>query len=177
MNFKTVSIVKFPVEETWQAMLHHLPDIANDVDELDSIKEMERTTNTAGNTKVVSVWKAKPKMPDMVMKHIKPAMLEWDDIALWKEKEKIIEWQIHSHHYYDELQCAGTTAFEPAMGSKGCKITFSGALQWKGQVFSVNLGVLDNVIAKAAESVLAQIIPSNFRKITEALGRYVEKKQ
>src|SRR5437870_2465128 len=111
MNFKTVSIVKFPVEITWQTMLNHLPDIAKDVDDLESIKEVERSNPTDDTTKVISVWCAKPKLPSMVMKYIKPDMLEWDDIALWKEKEKIIEWEIHSHHYYDELQCRGTTAF------------------------------------------------------------------
>ena len=177
MNFKSISIVKFPVEETWQAMLHHLPNIAKDVDDLESIKEVERTNPTNDTIKVVSIWCAKPNLPQMVMKYIKPDMLRWDDVALWKEKEKIIEWQIHSHHYYDELQCRGTTAFEPAIGGKGCKLTFSGTLEWKGKVFSISMGMLDSTIAKAAEGVLGQMIPSNLRKITEALGKYIEKKQ
>ena len=176
MNFKTVSIVKFPVDLTWQTMLHHLPDIAKDVDDLESINEIERTSQTADTIKVVSVWCAKPNLPEMVTKYIKPDMLKWDDIALWKEKEKVIDWEIRSHHYSEELQCGGTTAFEPAMGGKGCKLTFSGALEFKGNLFS-GMGVLDSPIAKIAETVLGQMIPSNFRKITEALGRYVEKNE
>lgn len=175
MNFKTISIIKFPVDITWNTMMNHLPDIATDVDDLESITEVKRTKQAEGVIKVESVWKAKPNLPAMVMKYIKPDMLEWTDSATWKETEKIIDWEIHSHHYYDELYCKGATAFERAMGGKGCKITFSGELEWKGKVFSMSLGMLDSTLAKVAESVLSQMIPSNLRKITEALGKYIEK--
>jgi len=67
MNFKTISIIKFPVETVWHTMLHHLPDIAKDVDDLESITEVERTVPSPGIIKVISVWKAKPKIPEMLM--------------------------------------------------------------------------------------------------------------
>ena len=101
-------------------------------------------------------------------------MLEWTDSANWKEKEKIIDWEIHSHHYYEELYCKGATAFERAMGGKGCKLTFSGELEWKGKVLSMSLGMFDSSLAKGVESILSQIIPSNLRKITDALSKYIE---
>ena len=173
MNFKSISIIKFPVDIAWNTMLHHLPDIAKDVDDLESITEIKRTKQSGGVIKIECVWKAKPKLPAMVMKYIKPDMLEWTDAATWKEKEKIIDWEIHSHHYYDELYCKGATAFERAMGGKGCKITFSGELEWKGKVLSMSLGMLDGTLAKAAESILSQMIPSNLRKITDALSKYI----
>lgn len=90
MNFKTVSIIKFPVDTVWDAMLHHLPDIAQEVDDLESITEIRRTKQSKGVIKVESVWKAKPKLPGMVMKYIKPDMLEWTDSATWREKEKLL---------------------------------------------------------------------------------------
>lgn len=175
MNFKTISIIKFPVDIAWNTMLHHLPDIAKDVADLESITEVERTNLPEGSVKIESVWKAKPKLPAMVMKYIKPDMLVWTDSATWREKEKIIDWEIRSHHYYDELYCKGATAFEQAMGGKGCKLTFSGELEWKGKVLSMSLGMLDGTLAKAAENILSQMIPSNLRKITEALSKYIER--
>ena len=39
----------------------------------------------------------------------------------------------------------------------------------------MSLGMLDGTLAKAAESILSQMIPSNLRKITEALSKYIEK--
>jgi hypothetical protein len=168
-------MIKFPVDTVWDTMLHHLPEIAKDVDDLESITEIKRINQPGGAIKVESVWKAKPKLPGMVMKYIKPDMLEWTDSANWKEKEKMIEWEIHSHHYYDELYCKGVTAFERAMGGKGCKLTFSGELEWKGKVLSMSLGMFDSSLAKGVESILSQMIPSNLRKITDALSKYIEK--
>ena len=175
MNFKSISIIKFPVDIAWNTMLHHLPDIAKDVDDLESITEIKRTKQSGGVIKIECVWKAKPKLPAMVMKYIKPDMLEWTDTATWKEKEKIIDWEIHSHHYYDELYCKGATVFERAMGGRGCKLTFSGELEWKGKVLSMSLGMLDGTLAKAAENILSQMIPSNLRKITDALSKYIDR--
>ena len=177
MNFKTISIIKFPVDIAWKTMLHHLPDIANDVDDLESITEKERTIFPDGNIKVVNLWKAKPKFPAIVAKYINPDMLAWTDTAIWNEKEKAIEWKIRSHHFHEEMHCAGTTIFETAMGGKGCRLTFSGSIEWRGKVLSLSLGVLDSTIAKAVEGVLTQMIPSNFRKITEVMSKYIEKKQ
>ena len=175
MNFKTISIIKFPVDIAWDTMLHRLPDIAKDVDDLESITEIERITLQGEIIKVVNVWKSKPKLPAMIVKHINPEMLTWTDTALWKEKEKTIEWKIRSHHFYEEMQCSGTTVFETALGGKGCRLTFSGSLEWKGKVLSLNLGIFDSTIAKTVEGVLTQMIPSNFRKITEVMSKYIEK--
>jgi hypothetical protein len=174
MNFKTISIIKFPVDIAWETMLHKLPDIAQDVDDLESITEIERTA-LPDIIKVVNVWKSKPKLPSMIVKHINPDMLTWTDTALWKQKEKTIEWKIRSHHFYEEMHCSGTTVFESAMGGKGCRLTFSGSLEWKGKVLSLSLGIFDTTIAKAVEGVLTQMIPSNFRKITEVMSKYIEK--
>lgn len=175
MNFKTISIIKFPIDIAWNIMMNYLPEIAKDVDDLESITEIERQPNTDGTIKVVNVWKAKPKLPAIVTKYINPDMLTWTDTAWWDEKDKIVNWQIRSHHFHEEMHCKGSTAFETAMGGKGCRLTFSGSLEWKGKVLSVGLGIFDNTIAKATEGVLTQMIPSNFRKITEVMSKYIEK--
>jgi hypothetical protein len=175
MNFKTISIIKFPVDIAWNTMLDRLPDIANDVDDLESITEIERTAQGDGIVRVVNVWKAKPKFPAMVMKYINPDMLAWTDTATWIEKEKKADWSIRSHHFHEEMHCKGMTTFETAMGGKGCRLTFSGSLEWKGKVFSSGLGIFDSTISKAVEGVLTQMIPSNFRRITEVMSKYIEK--
>lgn len=175
MNFKTISIIKFPVETAWITMMNKLPDIAQDVSDLESITEIERIKNDDRSITIVNTWKAKPKLPAIVVKYIQPEMLAWTDTAKWIEKEKIIEWQIRSHYFYEQMHCKGTTAFETAMGGKGCRLTFSGSLEWKGKVLSLGLGIFDSTIDKAVEGVLTQMIPSNFRKITEVMTKYIEK--
>ena len=90
MNFKTISIIKFPVDVAWNTMMNHLPDIAKDVDDLESITEIERTPLPGEITRVINVWKSKPKLPAMVIKYINPDMLAWTDTATWNEQEKTI---------------------------------------------------------------------------------------
>lgn len=175
MNFKTISIIKFPVDTAWNTMMNRLPDIAQDVDDLESITEVERTPLPGGTTRIVNIWKSKPKLPSMVIKYINPDMLAWTDTATWQAHEKIVSWEIRSHHFHEEMYCKGRTVFEPAMGGKGCRLTFSGSLEWKGKVLSVGLGIFDSTIARAVEGVLTQMIPSNFRKITEVMSKYLEK--
>lgn len=175
MNFKTISIIKFPVELSWITMMNKLPEIAKDVTDLESITEVERKQLDEDSVKIINIWIAKPNLPALVVKYINRNMLTWTDTANWNESKKCIDWEIRSHHFYEEMHCKGSTSFEPAMGGKGCRITFSGSLEWKGKVLSLGLGILDNTISKAVESVLTQMIPSNFRKITEVMGRYMEK--
>jgi hypothetical protein len=177
MNFKTISIIKFPVETAWVTMMNQLPDIAKDVDDLESITEIERTPMPGETTRIINVWKSKPKLPSMVIKYISPDMLAWTDTAIWHEQEKTIRWEIRSHHFHEQMHCKGSTVFETAMGGKGCRLTFSGSLEWKGKVLSIGLGIFDGTIAKAVEGVLTQMIPSNFRKITEVMSKYLEKKK
>lgn len=174
MNFNSVTILKHPVDIAWNTMLHALPEIAIRVDELESITETERNTNEDGTIKVVSLWIARPKVPAMVMKYIKPEMLEWNDIAVWLPSEKKIEWEIFSHHFHEQMKCSGYTQFEPAMGGRGCKLSFSGNLNWNGKIISSGLGFIDNTVAKGAEGILTQLIPSNFRKITDALDAHIK---
>lgn len=175
MNFKTISIIKFPVDVAWYTMMNQLPEIARDVDDLESITEEERIKSVNGSTKIVNVWKAKPRLPAMVTKYVNKEMLTWTDTATWNERDKIVNWEIRSPYFHEEMNCEGTTAFESAMGGKGCRLTFSGSLEWKGKVLSMGLGIFDGTIAKAVEGVLTQMIPSNFRKITEVMSRYIER--
>lgn len=173
MNFKSVSIVKFPVELTWNTMIHYLPQIASGVDELESVVEQERIKISPGVTNIVSIWKAKPKLPEFILKHIKSDMLSWTDAATWLENDKKIEWKITSH-FLKNVENEGNTLFEPAMGGKGCRLTFSGSLVIREDNGSSGFGILTGTILKAAEGIIAQMIPSNFRKLAEALGKYME---
>ena len=173
MNFKSISIVKLPVESVWEMMFQRLPQIASAVEEIENVKEIERTEISILVTKVVNVWKAKPKFPGFISKHIKPEMLEWTDTATWYENDRKIEWTITSH-YLKGMENSGSTLFEPAMGGKGCRITFAGALNLNSGAGLPDFGVLNGAMLKAAESIMVQMIPGYFRKLTEALPLFAE---
>jgi hypothetical protein len=173
MEFKTIAMLKFEHSLLWNAMLNHMPEIGAGIDDLESIIEKERLAIDHNTLKVVNEWRAKPNLPAIVTKHIKPEMLSWTDTGMWDEKKKVVQWQISSHHFGKQMECEGSTLFEPAMGGKGTRISFSGNLQWKTDKISFGLGVLDSTVLKVADSVLGQLIPANFRKITAVLGNFV----
>lgn len=174
MNFRSISIVKLPVDSTWEMMFSRLPQIASEVDEIESVTEIERIKMANSVTKVVNVWKAKPKLPEFISRHLKPEMFEWTDTATWYESEKRIDWTITSH-FLKGMENNGTTLFETAMGGKGCRITFAGVLNLSQGGGLPNFGFLNGAVLKTAETIMVQMIPSYFRKLTDVLPRAAKK--
>ena len=174
-EFKTISIVKFPVEASWHTMMHHLPKLAEEIDDIESIIQKNKAESQANATQVVNEWNAKPQLPQIVLQFIKPGMLSWTDTAAWKEKDRTVSWEIESHYFKEGMACTGETTYEPAMGGKGCRITFSGKLDMKPGALSIGGDLLSGTLSKTVEGVIAQLIPTNFKKITKSLENYIEK--
>ena len=93
MNFKTINVLKFPAREKrgrqcciicliLQMMLTNWIAIRNG----------KNIPSPDGTVKVVSVWKAETeKCLLWLLKYIKPAMLQWDDIgSVEGEEEKLL---------------------------------------------------------------------------------------
>ncbi|MBK7109849.1 MAG: hypothetical protein WAU21_12910 [Chitinophagales bacterium] len=174
MDFTTVSILKIPTEQVWETMLNHLPDIAEGVAELKTINVIDRIQLPNNTNTVISIWTASPQLPSFVIKYIKPDMLIWTDTAVWNTADKIINWKIKSHYFENAMQCEGSTEFISALGGKGCRLTFSGSLHIDATHILPGIGMLDKTISKSIEGILAQLIPSNFRKLSGSIEKYVQ---
>lgn len=173
MDFTTVSILKIPIEQVWDAMLNHLPEIAEGVPELKSISVIDRIQLPNKYNTVISTWTASPQLPSVVIKFIKPDMLVWTDTAVWNTTDKIINWKIKSHYFDQAMQCEGKTEFISALGGNGCRLTFSGTLHIDATHILPGIGMLDKTISKTIEGVLAQLIPSNFRKLSASIEKFL----
>ncbi len=172
MEFKSISIVKHPTETVWANMRDHFPQIGELIDDLEYIKVQSVTPQANDILEVVNHWKAAPKIPDFITQYIKPEMMSWTDIARWNEQEQICQWRIESHYFREQMDCTGSTRFEPALGGRGCRLTFAGRIEWEGSPFR-SLGIMDGMISKTIESVMGKMIPNSFRKVTQGVEKYL----
>ena len=174
MKTRTVSIVKHPPELVWRTMRDRLPEIARLVEDIESVTASSKETDPAGAVHIVNIWQARPKLPAVVVSHVRADMLAWTDRSVWPAKKFECAWRIEPHFFAERIDCRGVTRYEPAMGRRGTRITFDGDLD----ILIADLpGVppaLENVVAQAIKSILGGLIPKNFRRIVEAMAAMLD---
>jgi hypothetical protein len=124
----------------------------------------------------VNIWKARPKLPATVISYISPDMLAWTDYAIWPAKKFQCAWQIEPHFFTEHIHCHGVTRYEPALGGRGTRITFDGNVEITAASLPGVPATLENVVAQGIEAFLSALIPKNFRKVTEAMGKTLDGK-
>lgn len=167
MQFSTVSIIKHPLELVWDAMQYRLPEIAVQVDDIAEIVGLEHLITETGHNKVINVWKAAPPLPDFLKNMVQPDMLTWTDSAEWNPDSRNCFWNIESHYFREKMICSGVTTYHPALGGKGCRLSFEGELKW-------HAGALNSIVMQGMDTVLGSLIPSNFRKLSAAVEVFLK---
>jgi hypothetical protein len=169
MEAKTISVVKHPRDLVWSTMRDRLAEIAAHVQDVESAQLVERREHDDVAT-VVHVWQASPKLPAIIASRVQPEMFRWNDHALWDARSFTCTWRIEPHHFADYIQCHGITTYEPAIGGRGTRITFTS---------DFHLGRGDGRIASpllsAAEPFFRGIIPKNFQKIVASLAALLDR--
>ena len=173
MDFNATTIVRYPIEVVWQAMRDKLPEIARNIDDIESITVDKRRKLPDGKLEVINIWKASPKLPSIILNQLKPEMMIWTDSAIWDENCRSCNWTIDPHYFSKKIVCQGSTTFEEALGGNGTRLTLRGNIYINA---SKGLsGTADGVIGKVIESVLTKILPSNFAKLAKAIAIHIEK--
>ncbi len=174
MKFQTLALAKHPLPRVWGAMRDELSQLARHLDDIESVTAAERT-DSPEQISIVNIWRAKPKLPEILAQHVDAAKVAWTDRAVWDEKSKICRWRIEPHVFSSYFDCRGETRFEPAMGGRGTRITFSGEAEIKiGLVGNGVQKVLEDTLLKGVMSFIQSIISKNFRKIVDALEKHLD---
>ena len=173
MEFKTLNIIKYPVDIVWTSMRDHYVEIVAFVDEVDSIRPVSRKKIAPNKLEVVNIWEADPPIPDIISKYFKKEMLSWTDTAVWDEGAMICNWKIDSHYFKEKMNCQGFTKFEKAIGGRACRLSFQGRIDWDGNL-PLSFGMADSMISKTLESIISKVIPNNFRKLTSGVATFIE---
>ena len=171
--FNSISIVKFPLDLVWTTIRDRLPELVPYMEDMEKITQIKREDQPEGIVRLDNLWQANPKLPMLQSLQLKPEMFAWIDRAEWREKSHECHWQIESQYLPDSLECRGLARYEPAIGGRGTRVTFEGQL-----VISTNnlpgLAVLDGTLMKGFESLASSLIPKNMRKLTEAVGIFLD---
>jgi hypothetical protein len=167
-SFKSIQIVKVPVEEIWLAIRDRLGELVPHLDEIQSVAVQERLTLPNGDVSLTNLWHAKAKFPAILSSVIKSDMLMWTDRARWQASDHVCVWTIELHFAPDRTRCTGATTFEPALGGRGTRITFAGEFGLNAKGLPGVPSLLEGAVAAAAEIFVTSLIPSNFRKLAMA---------
>ncbi len=174
MKFQTLALVRYPLPVAWNAMRDNLSQIADHLEDIESITMTERT-DAPGVVSLVNVWRAKPKLPEFLARHVDATKFAWTDRAEWKEASRTCQWRIEPHVFRSYFDSHGETRFEPAMGGRGTRITFSGEADIRISTLGDGVRkVLEDTLFKGAMSFAQGIISKNFRKMADALGAYLD---
>jgi hypothetical protein len=174
VKFQTLALVKYPLPRVWKAMRDELSQLARHLDDIESITTTGRT-ETPDTISIVNIWRAKPKLPELLARHVDTSKFAWTDYASWNEQEKICRWRIEPQVFGTYFGSSGETRFEPAMGGRGTRITFSGEAEIKISMVGDGVRkVLEDTIFKGAMGFIQGIITKNFRKMADALGKHLD---
>ena len=172
MKFNTVSVVKHPLENVWNLMRDNLPKLADHMEDIESIR-VESSCQCDDVYQIINVWQARVRLPFDAASHMGDELFSWTDHAEWHEAEHQCRWRIEHKRFGKSFDCAGVTDFQPAMGGRGTRITFSGAIELSLSNVPKMLGILEDPTLKVVESMLTKLIPKNFQKITTAIDRHL----
>jgi hypothetical protein len=170
--FKSVAIVKHPIEVVWITVRDRLSDLVPFMEDMESITSLRREDQAEGIVCLDNLWQAKPGSFLRQSSYIRPEMFAWIDRAEWRPRSHTCHWQIESKFLPEALQCSGLTSYEPALGGRGTRLTFEGEIG----LITTNLSRLpfwDNSFLSGFELLASSLIPRNMRKLTEAVESFL----
>ena len=172
-RFSSVAVIKHPVEVVWATVRDRLADVAPLLDDVESITVVERRETPDGVVHLVNLWKAKAQIPSALAKMVPPSSLAWIDRAEWQPHSRECHWRIEPRFFADRLRCSGVTRYEPALGGRGTRTTFTGTLDLDLHGVRGVAGFLEGAARRAAESFATTLVPRNFRKLIDALAVFL----
>lgn len=163
-----------PPDRVAAAIRDRLPEIAPDLEDVQDIRTVSRIERPDGGIALVNEWRVNPKLPDAVDAHITPDMLGWLDHADWSADLTSCRWRIEPFFMSEAIRCSGETRFEPAMGGRGTRAIFDGALDIDPAVMSSVPAVWRRPVSAAVELLIGTLIPKNFRKTADAVTKLID---
>ncbi|HEX2027939.1 MAG TPA: hypothetical protein VHF25_08070 [Nitriliruptorales bacterium] len=170
-QFKTLVVLRQPLQPVWSTMQDRLPELIPMIDDVASVTVLEREEVGPGRTRLVNEWRARQRLPAVVRDAVQGEVLGWIDHNLWDDQARVCVWNIEPFVLPESIRCQGTTTYEPAMGGRGCRVTFEGTFELADGALSGLAGALQRPVASFVESIVSTYIPRNTRAVLEAAAR------
>jgi hypothetical protein len=171
--FKTVCVAQVPVDALYVFMRERLPELVPDLEDVRSIRVLERLKHADGTLHLVNEWRAKIRVPAVLAGLLHPDDLGWIDRAEYSAKGRVCRWQIRPLFLDKQIRCEGMTTYEPAIAGRGARVTFEGRFEFDPATLQRHVGILEKPVTQMVELIVTTIIPRNFRKTIEAAARRI----
>jgi hypothetical protein len=168
--FKTIAIVTAPTDALYTFMRDRLPELATDLQDIRSIRVLERRKARDGTVRLVNEWRAATRLPSAFSAIVRAEDLGWLDRAAY-QSSGVCRWQIEPFLFGEHIVCEGTTTYESAMAGRGSRVTFAGRFELDSAAVQRHVGLLHQPVARLVESVVTTLIPRNFRRMMDAAAR------
>ncbi len=170
-SFRSLIVLKRPQQELWTIMRDHLVTFAEHIEDIDAIRQVERTEHPDGVVHIVNEWRVRQQLPAVASSMLKIKELSWIDRNHWDPSTWTCSWVIEPNFLSEYITCCGQTGFASAMAGQGTRVTFTGELDikpgWLG-----SLGSVGTMVSGFAESIVTTIIPRNLRAVVEAAAAF-----
>jgi len=172
-SFRDLVVVKQPMEIVWVCVRDRLPQLAEQLDDLERIEVLEREQLGPGQVRLVNRWHSSQKIPRLLQQRLGAGAVSWLDRNEWDDNTRICRWAIEPSILAEHIRCAGTTSYQPAMGGRGTRIAFAGEFDMAPGALRDLAGPLEKPLSAFVESIVTIFIPKNLRKVMDAAGRLI----
>jgi hypothetical protein len=169
--FRTVAVVRAPVDALYVFMRDRLPEVVPDLQDIRSVRVLERRKGRDGSVHLVNEWRAATRLPSSLGGILRADDLGWLDRAVYGNTNGVCRWQIEPFFLRDHIRCEGTTTYEPAMAGRGARVTFQGRFELDSAAVQRHVGLLHQPVTRLVESIVTTLIPRNFRRMIDAATR------
>lgn len=171
--FHDLVVVKQPLEAMWTAVRDRLPELAAQLDDIESITCLEHERIDDARHRLVNRWLSAQKIPALLQSRLGTTEVSWLDRNEWDDRNFTCTWAIEPSLLPQHIRCNGRTAYEPAMGGRGTRITFTGEFELAAGALRSIAGPLEQPATAFVESIVTIFIPKNLRKVMDAAARLV----
>ncbi len=171
--FRDLVVIKQPLEQVWMTVRERLPELAAQLDDIESISCLERERIDASRQRVVNRWLSTQKIPAVLQARLGTAAVSWLDRNEWNDSAHTCAWAIEPSVLPEYIRCAGQTTYQPAMGGRGTRVIFAGEFELTPTALKELAGPLEQPATVFVESIVTIFIPKNLRKTMDAVGRLI----
>ena len=172
-TFSSFTMIRHPLEQVWATMRDRLPEIAMQMEDLESIVVVERSVESDGRLRLVNRWNAKQQVPALLENALGGKTIHWIDRAVWDDGLRKCTWSIEPSVLAGHIECGGTTRYEPAMAGRGTRVTFEGYFSLKPGFLDGFPAAFEPTIAGFAETIVSSVIPRNLARAVAAAGQLI----
>jgi hypothetical protein len=172
-SFKSILVVKHPLDPVWKTIRDRLPELVPFVDDLESITVIQRDALEKGKIRLLNQWRTRQSVPALLQANLGADAIGWLDRNEWDDSTRCCSWEIEPNVLGEHISCRGTTSYEPAIAGRGTRVTFQGVFDLSPGALRGLAGPFERPLTAFVESIVTTLVPKNFRKILDAASELI----